>query len=146
MNSLPVHVLVPTLALHWDEPEDVMNKVMMTALIAGGLMLVNSPEAAAHKEVRHTYQTPAYYHYDYDADARRSKHMPRWLKHNDSFRRWYKHTQLKRNPRLAWNALFDIYRWERRYEYRYDRRYRDYDRYRHSDDRRGHREGPRRGH
>ena len=123
-----------------------MNKVMMTALIAGGLMLVNSPEAAAHKEVRHTYQTSAYYHYDYNAEVRRSKHMPRWLKRNDSFGRWYKHTQLKRNPRLAWNELFDIYRWERHYEHRYDRRYRDYDRYRHSNDRHGHREGPRRGH
>ena len=59
MNSLPVHVLMATLKLHWDKPEDVMNKVMTTALIAGGLMLINSPEAAAHKEVRHTHQAPA---------------------------------------------------------------------------------------
>jgi len=144
-NSLPVHVLTLNLALHWEEPEDVMNRVMMTALIAGGLMLVNSPEAAAHKEVRHTYQTPAYYHYDYRANVRRSQHMPRWLKRDDSFRRWYKHTRLKRNRYLAWNHLFDIYRWERHREYRYDRRYRDHDRYRYRDDRHGHREESRRG-
>ena len=38
--------------------------------------------------------------------------MPRWLKRDHSFRKWYTHTRLKRDRRLAWNQLFDIYRWE----------------------------------
>ena len=142
MNSLPVHVLAPTLKLHWDKPEDVMNKVMTTALIAGGLMLINSPEAAAHKEVRHTHQAPAYYYYYPGVDVRRPRHMPRWLHRNDSFRRWYRHTPLRRNLRIAWDELFDIYRWERRHATRFERRYRDYDDYRrrhYRDDRDGYR-------
>jgi hypothetical protein len=49
--------------------------------------------------------------------------MPRWLKRNESFRQWYRHSSLRRNWRLAWDDLFDIYRWERRYGKRYDKRY-----------------------
>ena len=142
MNSLPVHVLMATLKLHWDKPEDVMNKVMTTALIAGGLMLINSPEAAAHKEVRHTHQAPAYNYYYPGVDVRRPRHMPRWLHRNHEFRYWYRHTPLRRNLRIAWHELFDIYRWERRHATRFDRRYRDYDDYRrrhYRDDRDGHR-------
>lgn len=129
-NSLPVHVLMGTLMLHWDEPEDDMNKVMTTALLAGGLMLMNSPEAAAHKEVRHTYQPPAYQYYYAGVDQRRARHMPRWLQRNESFRKWYRHTSLHNNRRLAWHQLFDMYRWERRHGYRYDKHYGDNDHYR----------------
>jgi len=122
-----------------------MNKLMTTALIAGGLMLMNSPEAAAHKEVRNVYQPPAYYH----IDARRSDHMPRWLKRNHSFRKWYSHSRLKRDRRLAWNQLFDIYRWERRWGksyYRSDNYWVDYYQYRYRDyrDHRDHRSHDRR--
>jgi len=148
-NSLLVHVLQPTLTLHWDKPEDVMNKVMTTALIAGGLLLINAPEAAAHKEVRNTHQAPAYYHYYPGVDVRRPRHMPRWLHRNDSFRRWYRHTPLRRNVWVAWDELYHIYRWERRYGQRFDRRHRGYDEYRRRDDRhnRGkHRDGRRHRH
>ena len=86
-----------------------MNNIVTVALIAGGLLLLDSPEAAAHKEVRNLYQPPAYYY----MEAGRAKHMPRWLKRNRSFRHWYKHTRLRLNRRLAWHQLFDIYRWER---------------------------------
>ena len=107
-----------------------MNKVMTTALLAGGLMLMNSPEASAHKEVRHAYQPPAYQHFYPRVEQHRSKHMPRWLKRNESFRKWYRHTSLQSKRRLAWAELFDIYRWERRHAYRYDRHYRGDDYYR----------------
>ena len=109
-----------------------MNKLMTTALIAGGLMLMNSPEAAAHKEVRTVYQPPAHY----QVDVRRAEHMPRWLKRDHAFSKWYKHTQLKRDRRLAWNQLFDIYRWERRWGrsyYRSDNYWADYYQYRYRD-------------
>jgi hypothetical protein len=115
-----------------------MNKLMTTALVAGGLMLMNSPEAAAHKEVRNVYEPPAYYQTVRYADYRRSKDMPRWLKHDRSFHKWYKHTRLRRDRRLAWNQLFDIYRWERRWgKVHYQYRYRDHDH--NSRDRRRHR-------
>jgi hypothetical protein len=115
-----------------------MNKILTVALLAGGLLLLDSPEAAAHKEIRHTYQPSAYYRFE----TRRAKKMPFWLKRDRSFRRWYKHTRLRRNSYLAWHQLFDIYRWERGYVKRHHRGdshvniyYRDYDR----DDRRRYR-------
>ena len=98
-----------------------MNKLMTTAVIAGGLLLMNSPEAAAHKEVRNTYQPPAHHHTYRHIDVRRPKHMPRWLKRDRAFRYWYRHTPLKRDRRLAWHQLFDIYRFERRYGVTYYR-------------------------
>ena len=51
-----------------------MNKMMIAAVIAGGLMLMNSPEAAAHKEVRYVHSAHTYAY----VDVRRTKHMPRW--------------------------------------------------------------------
>jgi hypothetical protein len=117
MNSRRVHVPRLTVKLHWDEPEDVMNKLMTAALIAGGLMLMNSPEAAAHKQVRHAYQPPAHTY----VEVRRSSHMPRWLARDRAFRKWYRHTSLRRNRHLAWHQLVDIYRWELRFGRNYYR-------------------------
>ncbi len=115
-----------------------MNKMMIAATLAGGLLLLNSPEAAAHKEVRNVYEPPAYYHPHHRFEVRRAKHMPRWLRHNRGFRHWYRHTPLKRNKRLAWNELFYIYKWERRFGRTYHRSHNywnDYfnHRYRHHD-------------
>ena len=106
-----------------------MNRVMTVVLIAGGLMLMNSPEAAAHKQVRNVYQPPAHYQSYGRAYERRPNHMPRWLKRNKSFHKWYGHTPLRHNRRLDWDALFDIYRWERSWSSAYRRS----DKYRRSD-------------
>ena len=124
-----------------------MNKVMIAATLAGSLLLLNAPEAAAHKEVRNVYDSPAQHrHYDRDygryydrIDVRRVKHMPRWLKRKHGFRHWYRHTPLKRNKWLSWNELFHIYKYERRWGRNYyrsqnywndyfDHRYRQHDR------------------
>lgn len=114
-----------------------MNKIITVALIAGGLLLLDSPEAAAHKEVRNTYQ-PSYY---YRVETRRAKHMPYWLKRNRPFRQWYKHSRLRKNHHLAWHQLFDIYRWESAYARNYRRgvrhEYRYFDNYDTYRDRRG---------
>jgi len=99
-----------------------MNRMMTAAVIAGGLMLLNSPEAAAHKEVRNVYQPPAFYDTYARIDVRRPKHLPNWLKRDRSFRHWYSRTPLRRNSRLAWYQLFEIYRWERRWGNAYSRR------------------------
>jgi len=96
-----------------------MNKLMTAAVIAGGLMLLNSPEAAAHREVRNDYQPSAYRHVHYE--ARRSEHMPRWLHRDKGFRHWYRHSPLQRDRRLAWHQLFDIYRFELRFGHGYRR-------------------------
>lgn len=126
-----------------------MNKLMTTALVAGGLMLLNSPEATAHKEVRNVYEPPAYYDTYRHVEYRRSTHMPRWLKRNHSFRKWYQHTRLRRDRRLAWDQLYDIYRFERRWGMSYHRSddfWVDYYRYRYRDHDQRDRHRPKRRH
>ena len=106
-----------------------MKTLMTAAVIAGGLMLLNSPEAAAHTEVRNTYQPPAPVYYE----TRRSSHMPSWLKRDRDFRHWYSRTRLRHDRRLAWFQLHDIFRWERRWGrsyYRRDNYWHDYYEYR----------------
>jgi hypothetical protein len=41
--------------------------------------------------------------------------MPRSLRRDKSFRRWYQQTPLKRYRSISWRQMYDIYRWERRY-------------------------------
>jgi hypothetical protein len=145
MNSLEVHVCPPILQLHWDKPENAMNKLMTAALIAGGLLLLNSPEAAAHKEVRNMYQAPAHLYIDH----RRVDRMPRWLHERRDFRRWYRQSPLRRDRRLAWFQLYEIYRWERRWgrtHYRSDNHWNDYYGHRYRNDRRDHERRDRRRH
>jgi competence CoiA-like predicted nuclease len=128
-NSLDVHVFAPTLGLHWDEPENVMNKLMIAAVIAGGLMLLDSPGAAAHTQVHNVYRAPVYTR----VNVHRSGHMPAWLHRQKAFRHWYRHSPLQRERRLAWHQLYEIYRWERRWGVAYrqsDNHWRDYYAYR----------------
>ena len=119
-----------------------MNKVIISALIACGLLLLDSPEAAAHEtrvtqdrwsaygpliDNRREKHSRAYYsrernrdhysrdRYHYGANDKRANKMPRWLKHNRSFRYWFKQSRLKKIHHLSWHQLFDIYRWEYSY-------------------------------
>ena len=122
------------------EQETDMNKIFAIALAAGGLLLLTTPDASAHNEVRITYQPSPYYQYD----VRRAHKMPRWLKRDKAFRHWYKHTRLRRHRHLTWHRLFEIYRWETvewRKHRRADRFARNYHYYRHQnrDVRRRHR-------
>lgn len=126
-----------------------MNKIFTIALIAGGLLLLESPEAAAHKEVRNQHNPQAhyysdsrgrkshrhnhrrdkynryndrrdYYAYGYRGSKyKRARHMPRWLQRERAFIRWYDHSELRRNRYIAWHILFDIYRAEHRYHRRH---------------------------
>ena len=110
-----------------------MNKILTVTLIAGGLLLLDSPQATAHQEIRSAHHPYAHYQLEH----RHSDRMPYWLKRNQSFRKWYRQTRLRKNRHLAWHRLFDIYRWERVEKRRHrhggrfaDNRdyYRDYDR------------------
>jgi hypothetical protein len=117
-----------------------MNKLILTTVMACGLLLLESPEAAAHEESysqqrsqhvdrsdyyrrdaqgRHEYRHHGYRH-DYHSKhkarkAKRESQMPRWLRKDRSFRHWYEHTRLRSDRHISWNQLFDIYRWERFY-------------------------------
>jgi len=118
-----------------------MNKIILSTVIACGLLLLDAPEAAAHEARYEQHRSTPYYSYDrgaYRHDGYRKGHrrdyrhdyygsryervhkMPRWLKHDRAFRHWFKHSRLRRNRYVSWNELFDIYRWE----YAYSRYYR----------------------
>ena len=112
-----------------------MNKLLLTALVTGSLLLLDSPEAAAHGNGHDKYaRSDAHYSRSYDRDYRqhrghhysakykRPKHMPYRLKHDRQFRRWFKRTHFRADRRLSWNRLFDIYVYEQRYS-RHDRRH-----------------------
>jgi hypothetical protein len=121
-----------------------MNKVILSTVIACGLLLLDAPEAAAHEDRDSQYRSHRYENSDsyrrdsyrregyrdrhrgdyrrdyYGSRHNRGKEMPRWLKRNKSFRHWIKHSRLRKNQRLSWNELFDIYRWEHSYNRYYE--------------------------
>jgi hypothetical protein len=107
-----------------------MNKILISTLIACGLLLLDTPEAAAHNDGHdHKRYSDRSYSRSYDRDYysrngyRRDKYyasryarpgkMPRWLKHDHSFKRWYGHSRLRYDRYTSWQRVFDIYRWER---------------------------------
>lgn len=122
-----------------------MNKVILSTVMACGLLLLDVAEAAAHEQRDSQYRATSQqshgreshsrdhyrrdHKYDRGYDNRRgyygshygrTKDMPRWLKRNESFRHWMRHSGLRENRRLSWDQLFDIYRWDH-HNYRYDR-------------------------
>ncbi len=119
-----------------------MNKLFVSTVMACGLLLLNAPEASAHQDrdghhrakSHDSYGRDSYrkdhnrrevyrdgYRHDYYSNRyKRAKEMPRWLKRDRSFRRWLDHSRLRKNRRLSWHQLFDIYRTEHSY-YRYRR-------------------------
>jgi len=108
-----------------------MNKTLIATVLACGLLFLESPEAAAHEgkgshsrqadryrsdaHSRDYYSRNAYRSERYSTRYNRAKKMPKWLKHDRSFGRWLEHTRFRWDPRISWNQLFDIYRWERFY-------------------------------
>lgn len=119
-----------------------MNKVISAIVLTCGLLLLDSPEAAAHDQRHSSHRGPTTVYSDhyrddgydrrshnrhgYNRDGyyrvsayKRSNKMPRWLRHDRSFRHWYEHTRVRRDRYLSWRVMFDIYRWEHS-----DRRYR----------------------
>ena len=122
-----------------------MNKLIISTVIACGLLLLDAPEASANDSRDGQYRSYRYessdrYYRDqhgresYSRDAyrdgyRRDHHgsrykrahkMPRWLKRDKSFRHWFRHSRLQNNHRLSWHQVFDIFRWEDSY-YRHRR-------------------------
>ena len=109
-----------------------MNKFLTAVVMTTSLLLLDVPEAAAHggKYDKHSRPDKHYSrHYDRDdrsnrrnhnaAKYKRSKNMPYWLERDRSFRHWYQDSRLRKDRRISWNRLFDIYRYEVRVQRRY---------------------------
>ena len=88
-----------------------MKHIISAIIVAGSLMLVGVEPAAAHESARNVYHPPS----EYRVVTQRSKHAPSWLKRNDSFKWWYKHSPLQNNRYISWSELYQVYWWERSY-------------------------------
>ncbi len=102
-----------------------MNKILTLGIIAGGLLLVHSSQAAAHAEIRVAPAPAAYSSSHYRFEARQSRRMPAWLRSDPSFKRWYRHSRLQKNRHVSWRQLYRIYRREQmqRWTNRYPRKH-----------------------
>jgi hypothetical protein len=114
-----------------------MFKIIGSLMAVTGLLLGASQVAEAQGTTYRNHDSPGYY----QGVIYRKQHMPRWLWHKKSFRRWYFRTPLRFNRRIAWQELHAAYSWERRYgtrgHYRARHNYngRNYDRHWKDDDR-----------
>lgn len=102
-----------------------MKHIISAIIIAGTLLLVDTAPVAAHETVRNAYDQPG----EYRSGIKRSKNTPSWLKHNDSFKWWYKRSPLKNNRYVSWSELYQIFWWERSYasrRYLSSKAYQDY--------------------
>lgn len=75
----------------------------------------NHRDYRGHRKNRKHYKRGYYY-----PDYRRVTRVPRWVRHDRGFLRWYRHSHFQYDLRLSWRDLIDIYYWEqsrRRYRY-----------------------------
>ena len=91
-----------------------MFKIIGILIALGGLLLGAIPTADAHGLVYNRYESPRHYH----GSGYQHRTMPRWLWRKKGFRHWYYRSSLRFNYHLAWWQLYEIYRWERRYDHR----------------------------
>ena len=109
-----------------------MYRFIGTIIAVTGLALGSSPASEAHGIAHNGYDSPRHYHSDYYYERR----MPQWLWRKKGFRHWYFRSGLRYNRHLAWSELYEIYRWERRFDHRrrhkrnYYARHHDYNWYR----------------
>lgn len=92
------------------------------SLVIGACLFMAAGHAAAHDGYHRDSAGRGYYDVHYDVRVYRGHSMPRWLKRHRGFRHWYRNSRYRYNRRLAWEGLWDIYRWERRYGRRYELR------------------------
>ena len=85
-----------------------MNRIFVIALLVGGALMIDSPEAAAHKSAHNVYAPPARHH----VETHRARHMPAWLWRDRAFRHWYRYTPLRHNHRIGWHGLYELFLWD----------------------------------
>jgi len=93
-----------------------MLKLIGTFIALGALLLGSVETASAHGRVYNNYDPPNHYRAGIHRGIHRHGHMPGWLQHNKGFRKWYYRSSLRHNRQLAWQQLYEIYHWERRYD------------------------------
>lgn len=99
-----------------------MNRIFVIALLVGGALMIDSPEAAAHKSAHNVYAPPARHH----VETHRARHMPAWLWRDRAFRHWYHYTPLRHNHRIGWHGLYELFLWDQATaRYREPRHHRD---------------------
>jgi len=90
------------------------NGLILTALL---LTTAAAGTASAHGEHSPRHVTDRLYgHVHWNAPAR-TAHLPRWLRHDKHFLRWYRQSALRHNPYLPWWKVYRVY--ERQYALRY---------------------------
>ena len=87
----------------------VMKRTFFSLIFGICLLLVNVPEASAHKIEYRPYVV--HDHYAYAG----SRSFPRWLRKNRDFQRWYLYSNYRLNRHMSWHRLYDIYRFEKRH-------------------------------
>jgi len=107
-----------------------MKTTATLSILVGAWLIVAAGPATAHESSHRDAERRAHHYVHYDYRVRRQHAMPRWLKRHRGFRHWYRHSRYERHRRLAWEVLWDIYTWERRYGRRYDRGVHAHDGYR----------------
>ena len=95
----------------------LMKRLAWSLIFGMGLMLLNVPDASAHK----TEYRPhiVYDHYAYAG----SRPFPRWLRKDREFQRWYLYSHYRMNRHTTWHRLYNVYKNERRHRLK-NRRFR----------------------
>jgi len=94
-----------------------MKKLLISTVIACGLLLLDAPEAAAHDKRDRQHSSPraddsdknrhdsygrrSYRRHDYTSKYKGVNRMPRWFRHDRSFRRWFEYSRLRRDHWLS---------------------------------------------
>ncbi len=96
-----------------------LKPAILPVLLIAGMTLMPATDATAHERAYHDYARPyAVLHPDY-----RQARLPRWLRHNYDFVRWYRINFYRLRPHASWKRLY------RRYQrdYFYHRHYKRHD-------------------
>ena len=91
-----------------------MIRLIGTLIVLGGLLLGATQTAVAHTRGYDHYQPARHYR----VSVQRDNYMPRWLRQKQGFRHWYRRSSLRHNHHLQWWQLYEIFRWEQRYDRR----------------------------
>ncbi len=99
-----------------------MQRTIFSLVFGICLVMLGAADASAHQvEYRPFVVHDSYVH-------SRIPSLPRWLRRDREFRRWYWHSHYRFRRHLSWHRLYDIYRFESRHRWHgrriYDKVYR----------------------
>ena len=97
-----------------------LRQLVWTCVAVVGIAAAFSSTANAHE-----YGHKSRVHIDPYVVIDRRHHMPRWLRQNHRFMRWYWRKQLNYAYHISWQRMYDLYKLERYYK-RHPYQYRSY--------------------